>query len=150
MNCSCGVAISKHPAMHCLDAMIAERVMKWVSLPSYNYWMTLYPGGTFDLHNLIMSWSPSSDIAAAWQIVEKLELSYCVRLRSVRDKSTNKWYCGMDTKQETFEAWAETAPLAIVRTALITVASTPQRLNANSIVLTIHSYEHHRRHSTRL
>lgn len=55
-----------------LDAVVAERVMGWQRQPQYNYWMTFPEGETFQLHALIATWKPSTEIATAMNVVERL------------------------------------------------------------------------------
>ncbi len=59
-----------------LDALIAEKVMEWELKPHENkdfwpfFWIMSVPTGRID--GGIGSWSPSTDIAHAWEVVEKV------------------------------------------------------------------------------
>ncbi len=106
-----------------LDALVAERVMgwkKWVparpeSLPITSLATPCWEdtdGRVIAQH----SWNPSTEISAAWEVVEKLKQ---------RDKDNtffleiefynNAWNCQIGGS---VEASAPTAPLAICRAAL--------------------------------
>ena len=92
-----------------MDALVAERVMGWTAerkpgLP--HLWL---PPGHF-----ISGWSPSTDISAAWQVVEKmLEKHEAFHLEYIPDK---QWYAMFWFA--TYFTSADTAPLAICRAAL--------------------------------
>lgn len=58
-----------------LDRIIAEKVMGWVSLPRYNYWMTFGPGDAWDIHKLIRTWHPSTDKVAAQDVAKKANVN---------------------------------------------------------------------------
>lgn len=55
-----------------LDALVAVEVMGWQRQDGYNYWMTFPAGGTFELHGLIATWSPSTDISAAMEVEDRI------------------------------------------------------------------------------
>lgn len=90
-----------------LDAEVAERVMGWREIST----------GTFEdeyggLHTLEATsygqFSPSTNIADAWLVVEKLGVS-------VGPRENGKWWAG---KTAEFGAIADTAPEAICKAAL--------------------------------
>lgn len=66
-----------------LNSLVAEKVMGWRSAPHYNYWMTYHEGRSFELHALIAEWKPSTSIADAWQVVEKLSEKMGVNISNV-------------------------------------------------------------------
>lgn len=99
-----------------LDALIAEKVMGWVKtlrLPNaHDTWDD--PAG------LCKSWvemfTPSTDISAAWQVVEKLRLSqFDVHLCTAT--VFGDWKCGF-WKGSAGTVSASTAPLAICLASL--------------------------------
>lgn len=110
-----------------MDAAVAERVMGWQWYDGLLCWYT--PGCTLAEARSRREWTPSTDPAAAWQVVEKLGLSVV--------KSADGWYAikphdiehgsvrGTDhptltligAEGETF-ACAETMPLAVCLCAL--------------------------------
>ncbi len=55
-----------------LDTLIAEKVMEWQRQDGYNYWMTFPAGGTFELHGLIATWSPSTNISDAMEVEDRI------------------------------------------------------------------------------
>jgi hypothetical protein len=112
-----------------LDTLVAEKVMGWTKWRSPvvprgsaepDCWLTNdRTSPTFK----IAHWSPSTDIACAWQVVERmrdrgfaLELHYefgC-SIQWVADFSNDGW-------SSTGEQLGDTAPLAICRAALAAV-----------------------------
>lgn len=99
------------PAGPELDAIIAEKVMGWKRVPGTESGAWMDPC-TND--GRMGSWSPSTDIAAAWEVVEKLKLSLI---------PTNKgWIVSQHHLFEGPFGEDETAPLAICRAALAAIA----------------------------
>lgn len=122
------INIDAMPAGAEMDALVAERVMGW--------WRKYYPPAAedawFDANGFRMkrgAWCPSEDIAAAWQVVEKM----------VADRHTQdfhfgykmcagcEWqFCFADKVAGVFSdcaGRAETMPLAVCRAALKAVAA---------------------------
>ena len=88
--------ITNMPAGRELDALVAEKVMGW------------YPNAT---------WSPSTDIASAWQVINILiSLRKRPRLMFVAE---NEWKVYFDIGDA--EAYGSIASLAICRAALLAV-----------------------------
>jgi hypothetical protein len=59
-----------------LDALVAEKVMGWANSTVggiLHVWTTTEKDGLLFCHHPIDQWSPSTDIAAAWEVVEKLK-----------------------------------------------------------------------------
>lgn len=132
-----------------LDALMAEKVMGWdwytvvginVLLPPGHHYRersvlaTVGKHGTEDDIDSMRFCSSrdggyqmpivphySTDIAAAWEVVEKLEELYCFSIRTVRDQSDNKYVAELSplhsarytVPDKTYYAYAATAPLAI-------------------------------------
>ena len=107
-----------------LDALVAEKVMGWrikgkdwvdehgrYQGAVETYWVIADGGPS-------KGWHPSTDIAAAWLVVEKLGWQYVFRLGNRDDK----WWCVLsvepDWQLSDNCAEAPTAPLAICRAAL--------------------------------
>lgn len=107
-----------------LDRLIAENVMGWYKLP------TMWCKGA-NSYAAESNWSPSTDIAAAWEVVEKLDtgprhawfmilerrISVNTFPRMFRCRFTN----GITAPAyavEQVQAWADQAPLAICLAAL--------------------------------
>ena len=61
----------------------------------------------------------STDIAAAWLVVEKMKVRFS--LTSLKTFKDGKWLCRTGDVMNVITLIAETAPLAICRTALIAV-----------------------------
>lgn len=159
MNCLvCGVSIDKHPANGCLDAWIAEKVMggKWVRWHDTNYsdlstedgWVHAtiilpkdfdflcppdYVEDTGECPRTRFGWIPeySTDIAAAWEIVERMvdDYSCIISVRKIGSRylfGATMGYAaaisGGDLSYErpdcALELWATTAPLALCRVVL--------------------------------
>jgi hypothetical protein len=113
--------IDAMPAGREMDALVAERVMGWVRHPDsmYRHWCERQPDGTLrfldqcePLHT-VRPWHPSTDIAAAWEVVEKL----------VSEQGLHLWWHNVWLVDFALSGAqrAETAPLAICRAALKTV-----------------------------
>ena len=102
-----------------MDALVAERVMGW----SYGYsdqfktvaWR--YPLGE-------RTWFPASnDISAAWEVADKLKIAIIPQSPSAPDELKYLARAEWDFKQLEIDVFAETAPLAICRVALLTTLS---------------------------
>jgi hypothetical protein len=65
-------------------------------------------------------WAPDTDIAAAWQVVEKFNGDF-----EVRQQNGLIYRATAFIPSSEFECWAPTAPLAICRAALLAVFATP-------------------------
>lgn len=99
-----------------LDRLIAERVMGWTNLSVTGSRFGTTPDGK--PHRIIPQYS--TEISAAWEIVEKLKLSgYQGGLEWAKPEAGYNCAFGaslpLDEKQF---SWAETAPLAICLAAL--------------------------------
>ena len=100
-----------------LDALVAEKVMGWRRVDSHDdptlyIWRTLR--GDVSPHY----WKPSTDMTAAWQVVERIELLKYRTLEYIpRDGG---WWID-DNHNHAVQVCAPTAPLAICRAALATV-----------------------------
>ena len=107
------------PAGRVLDALVAEKVMDW------HWYKFLDPklvdeakGAWLDKDNRVMhnEWLPSTDIADAWQVVEKmqsfeLEMDYQESWHAYVNFPGEEWYSSI----------GDTAPLTICRAALLAV-----------------------------
>ena len=115
------------PAGREMDALVAEKVMGWRLDAScgYSTWM----GGKADSRGMrwtIDGWKPSADIAAAWGVVEKVREEF----RYVSVTAGNGWSCSAWDVEKAkrlreVHAFADTAPLAICRAALLAVGVKP-------------------------
>ena len=109
-----------------LDRLVAERVMEWQE--SSDFAIEKETGDLFkiDLSDSIFKglwkWSPSTDIAAAWEVVNKLLSRYNISIYSGRYPI--RWFVQM-VAVEDWETKAlvedENLPLAICRAALLAV-----------------------------
>ena len=108
-----------------LDALVAGKVMGWKRLDLGPINGIRWKKG----NRMIESEHPfsySTDISAAWEVVEKFECLYL--FRCVSGPFEGKYECklvfeeGPDNDKRRFYAVAETAPLAICRAGLRTVA----------------------------
>lgn len=106
-----------------LDALVAEKVMGWTLLTKAHGKLMgevdkdgvlrMWCDGPAIKRN-VLDWSPSREIAAAWEVVEKLRLD--PRHRALSVIPTTFGY--QVVSQLGHQADAETAPLAICRAAL--------------------------------
>ena len=110
------------PAGREIDEMVIRDVMKWKFIHSDDF-AHVYDDGKYGAR---ISFSPSSDISAAWEVVDKFKqegkwMSVSTFISSLEDK----WACEFmndGAKDEFLDCVeADTAPLAICRAALLTV-----------------------------
>ncbi len=128
-----------------MDALVAERVMGWHE-NAYHYWSDsgwAVERTTDTVQANAQVWSPSTDIAAAWEVVEKVGV-IVVPVRDVIDKFPEldelgpiiAWVADADAmRPHEYAHWferdsydwtkADTAPLAICRAALKCVEDKP-------------------------
>ncbi|MBA2702707.1 MAG: hypothetical protein H0U60_02530 [Blastocatellia bacterium] len=123
-----------------LDALVAEKVMGWYHKdwktvthgtsgwirkhpPLQEYWYCKVNGKDTRMNTL--SWSPSTNIAAAWQVVSKMKETQPFFSLYYDDRSEIDpayWFCDWSTEYRSgIGAKAESAPLAICLAALKTV-----------------------------
>lgn len=109
-----------------LDAEIAERIFGWTRVTCvghHPYAMGLKPGGNLkNINHYGDVPNYSTDIAAAWEAVEKLRasgLSFTINAYGQRGEEANPttWYCWFGDDKNASQIGA-TAPLAICRAAL--------------------------------
>jgi hypothetical protein len=120
------------PAGREMDRIIADKVIKchvileWQSLAD-KYLPTCgcepYNPKHINLYGLLANYS--TDISAAWEVVEKMDEKFSFILECNNPPSTNgyKWFCELYAKYEPFidyEVYSSTASLAICRVALLT------------------------------
>lgn len=120
------------PAGRDLDALIAEKVMGWTR---ETYWVAtltiatgqredeersglMGPDGIRDVDNYPCY---SDDIAAAWEVVEKLRYEYSITVETTRTRRQEilAGFFVPNSYKPTARAVADTAPLAICRAALL-------------------------------
>jgi hypothetical protein len=132
--------VDKMQAGPALDALVGEKVMGWklinLGRRKYDYASTdedrraaLSGRGVFEWHwegkdapddGFAHEWNPSTDIAAAWQVVEKLHEP------DTTDFSLNSATVGWRARfGYVFKAFGDTAPLAICRAALKSSLASP-------------------------
>ena len=125
-----------------LDALVAEKVMGWI--PSWgNWWMAGYGEMNCSLDKAtewsfeaekgveyrgkkyqsipLHRWCPSTDISAAWEIVEKMrEVGYFIRLAD-QDEFIRARFYNPNFLPDEKSLWivAETVPEAICKAALL-------------------------------
>lgn len=107
------------PAGPNMDRMIAEQVLGWKRGKMYGNrngeW--IIPGRENDTHPRTWDQTPrfSTDILAAWMIVGHMQYIHLMQCKSL----DGMFKCEMRSGSEDYSTWAETAPLAICRAALI-------------------------------
>ncbi len=109
-----------------LDALVAEKVMGWRRKPGRNVWIddNVLTGWLIepDDVNDAPCWAPSTDIAAAWEVVEKVMYPHGWYLAPVPD-SEGWWGVFTPPDEHREVALGATAPLAICRAALKAVGA---------------------------
>ena len=94
-----------------LDALIAGKVMGWRN--ATGTWIDgVIPWATDSGYRRKSEFCPSTDIAVAWEVVDRLQGTLCFELRRLPDGG---FYCAFGKK---IRAEASTVPLAICRAAL--------------------------------
>lgn len=109
-------AIDAIPAGPEIDRLVAERVMRWIPSEDPRWWADSHPRDCIALR----SWSPSTNIAHAWQVMEVLidqGRAPDLHVRRDVDPWRRLWLAG--------SARADTAPLVICRAGLIAVGYAP-------------------------
>ena len=117
--------IDKLEAGHELDRLIAEKVMGWRKVfdedQGDGMWILWVQQDGQEIYDQQLP-KFSADIAAAWEVVEKL--SQGESMVTVRtDRTALRWICIAETSTRTFSANESTAPLAICRAALKVVGA---------------------------
>ena len=122
----CGIEIDEHPAGRCLDAWVAITIMNWKYAPKTDpkiklwlYWRR--PDG-------MLKYEPpeySTDIAAAWEVVEKMQKpNWAWHIESFYADGELRWWVlfwGDDEEGNIFDDGkgdAKTISLAICRAAI--------------------------------
>ena len=116
-----------------MDTLIAERVMGWHIVKREN-WSDIWEdaegryqhhvssddyGDDEDFH--LIRFHPSESILWAWEVVEKLNTKAGITAFNIWRYEDNDWRCQFVNRHQNETIRAETAPLAICRTALLAV-----------------------------
>ncbi len=113
------------PAGREMDALVAEKVMGWNLSLSKDIWCK-----DGECLRDTDDWSPSIDIAAAWELVEKFAHNHRNNLAvemgfshfSLVAYPGGEWFCSLGLNDcVAHSAKAETAPLVICRASLIAI-----------------------------
>ena len=117
-----------------LDALLAEKVMGWRRFDNWSqatgmqlpFFLVGESGVIVYRHpDLGKSWSPSRNMADAWEVVEKIEktLNFQIDNVGLENKDQRRWRVlfGRSGDPISVVADADSAPLAIARAALQTV-----------------------------
>ena len=111
-----------------LDALVAEQVMGWVCCgDARNFWHTGAEYRTLS-ETSYGSFAPSTDIAAAWEVVAKMLETHTVDVNAIPGESVIQWGVTMQkmpfaARYPEHGACAKTAPEAICLCALQAVAA---------------------------
>lgn len=128
-----------------LNELVAQKVMKWHRSAKEpwddfesEYWVDeddcfmAYADNHKEGEQWTLCWSPSTDIAAAWTVVEKLRLH-------VIPFGTNQWAAANRRDEQGWYSdilvWADTAPLAICLAAIEIVEATNDQENHSDQVV---------------
>ena len=106
-----------------LNALVAEKVMGWGIIHHNNGAVYATIPGSIEWYAIHWAdgrdddWSPSTDIAVAWLVLERVAESWlpCVMHDAIQ------WVVEFDSITGNHTAYADTAPLAICRAALMAV-----------------------------
>jgi len=107
-----------------LDRLIAEKVMGWKFVPDAIYCAIRQPCFVEEsgYKRLPCDFRPSEDISAAFHAAEEMRK----RKLFLALGNDEGGYCAVfSEKMRPFQAFAETAPLAICRAALLAIGGTP-------------------------
>lgn len=111
-----------------LDAVVAERVMGWrIDDPEEDAWVkdaNTLSGRTFGAH--VSEWSPSTDIAAAMEVVEKMRADGWSFASTLYEGQLPYASFCKGTAKSSRNAQATTLPEAICRAALAAVSTQPE------------------------
>lgn len=114
------------PAGREMDALIAERVMGWEIHPHKTHY--IHNDGKTGYFVPCGEFQPSEDIAAAWQVVERMRYKnfYSQHTDLTLASENEEWWSWTFIDHNPLagyseKATAETAPLAICRAALLAV-----------------------------
>jgi len=135
---TCGIKIIEHPANRCMDALIAKKVMGWnkIVIGGVGWFVKESPlGMSYQYMTQSGDFEPSTDITAAWQVVERIVrppdedcwTGPTMQINAETTKSKGEYQVvfehldSIDLFPSSVEATAETAPLAICRAALLAV-----------------------------
>lgn len=127
MNCPhCEIEISVHPASRCLDAWVSEAVMRmampdfvlpYISSGPVAYCMTPKIESCLDyLGKILLPYS--TDIAAAWPVLEKAEIHTLRRIVNPHDDDADSWWQAMVFLDPSTWGEAPALELAICRAAI--------------------------------
>lgn len=102
-----------------LDALVADKVMGWELSATQTNWMHDH-----NIAAIVVNWHPSTNISAAWEVVEKMQKRFNFFIANERGEKeircTFQWYRGgVDNMLE--YVIAATAPEAICKCALIAI-----------------------------
>ena len=128
----CGIEIDDHPAGRCLDTWVVEVVMGWKLHNSHYPELSTWIDEAGKVLKYFKTWNPSSDIDAAWKVVEHLTNNgYCP---AILFDDNGHWAMSTDGSQSVpmssdtedistmffvkKNEWANSAPLAICRAAI--------------------------------
>ena len=102
-----------------LDRAIATEVMGWQDHPSFAFALDV-PGSDEPAYRYKESWSPSTDISHAWEVVEKMRER---RWQFNRHPESDQWQAIVNCRalRDTKSACVETLPRAICLAALAAV-----------------------------
>jgi hypothetical protein len=108
------------PAGRELDELVAEQVMGWQTSISWggSYWID-----GFVVEREKVKWNPSTDIAAAWEVVEKMHdsgLKFMVRSHPISSFLKRVVFCTQD-QSSSWEVERPEVPEAICRAALLSL-----------------------------
>ena len=116
-----------------MDALVAERVMVWTKIDTWHgeplaegwngfwdgEWIVWTERPLSDEEDQSKPWTPSTDISAAWPVVEKLQsMEITIRFHPQHRGPWKVTLFGLDGDLTFITEFADTAPLAICRAAL--------------------------------
>lgn len=112
-----------------LDALIAEKVMGWkletIAISAYGK-ADVWKNETGKIMFYDREWKPTSDISAAWRVVEKITKIYnhFSLVKSIHTLNLGWWECLLEVEGSEVVVEADTAQMAISLAALKAVEAT--------------------------
>lgn len=124
--------ISNMPAGRIMDGLIAEKIFKFGDIQEFDSELSgrTFSGWIDDKNKSIIRpefWQPSESIESAWEVLQEFgKLGYLWQLQNQENGRANGYQFALFIGEVVHRGYAETAPLAICRAALLAVVPAQQ------------------------